>query len=58
MGVNGLPKFKSEGITIKLSTKLKQFLEKISEENQMSQAEFVRYLLQKYMDEYDNRKNS
>jgi metal-responsive CopG/Arc/MetJ family transcriptional regulator len=53
-----LPKFKSEGITIKLSSKLKQFLEKISEENQMSQAEFVRYLLQKYMDDYDNRKNS
>lgn len=48
-----MPRFKSAGITIKLSEKLKNFLEKISKENQMSQAEFIRYLLQKYMDEYE-----
>ena len=53
-----MPRFKSAGITIKLSEKLKDFLEKISKENQMSQAEFIRYLLQKYMDEYERKKNN
>lgn len=48
-----MPKFKSEGITIKLSSILKSYLEKVSAENQMSQAEFLRYLLQKYMDNND-----
>lgn len=50
-----MPRFKSEGITIKLSAKLKQYLEKISNENQMSQAEFMRYLLQQYMDNNENK---
>jgi len=58
MGGVRMPRFKSAGITIKLSEKLKDFLEKISKENQMSQAEFIRYLLQKYMDEYERKKNN
>jgi hypothetical protein len=52
-----MPKFKSEAITIHLGMKLKKFLEKVSKEHEMSQAEFVRYLLHKYSENYDNKKN-
>ncbi len=46
-----MPKFKNEAITIKLNKKLKEYLEEASKENQMPQAEFMRYLLQKHMDD-------
>ena len=50
-----MPKFKTEGITIYLGTKMKKELERISFEKEMSQAEFIRYLLQKYIESEANQ---
>ena len=45
-----MPKFKSEGITIKMGQQMKKELEVLANKMEMSQAEFVRYLIQKYID--------
>lgn len=49
-----LPKFKSEGITIKMGQQMKKELEVIATQHEMSQAEFVRYLIQKFIDDNKN----
>ena len=52
-----MPKFKSERITVQLKSKMKKELERIAAEKEMSQAEFLRYLLQKYIDNEENKNN-
>jgi hypothetical protein len=53
-----LPKFKNNHIGFNVSDKLKKRTEEISTEHEMSIADFMRYILQKFIDNYDNKKNN
>ena len=52
-----MPKFKNEFVGFKTSGKLKTQIESTAKEHEMSVAEFVRYITQKYIDDYENKKN-
>jgi metal-responsive CopG/Arc/MetJ family transcriptional regulator len=53
--VKTVPKFKTQGITVQLKSKMKKELERIAAEHEMSQSEFLRYLLQKYIESEANQ---
>jgi antitoxin component of RelBE/YafQ-DinJ toxin-antitoxin module len=52
-----MPKFKNNHIGFNVSDKLKKKTEEVSKEHEMSLADFMRYILQKYIDEYEIKKN-
>jgi hypothetical protein len=50
-----VPKFKSEFVGFKVSNKLKKEIEELATKNEMSIAEFLRFLVQKYITEQENK---
>ena len=52
-----MPRFKSQQITIRVSNKFKQQVEKLAEGQEMTVAEFIRNLIMKYINEIDSAKN-
>ena len=52
-----MPRFKNNHIGLNVSDKLKKKVEEIAKQHEMPIAEFVRYILQKYIDEYENKHN-
>ena len=51
-----MPRFKSEQIGFRVSNKFKKQIEKLAIEQEMTVAEFLRYLVVKYINELDNSK--
>ena len=51
-----MPKFKSEQVGFRVSNKLKKQLEKLAAGQEMNVAEFLRYLVMKYIDELEKDK--
>jgi len=49
-----MPRFKSEQIGIRVSNKFKQQIEKLAQDQEMTVAEFIRYLVLKYISEIEN----
>lgn len=52
-----MPRFKKEQIGFKISNALRIQLEQFAAEKEMSVAEFLRYLIQKYADDRENKNN-
>jgi predicted DNA-binding protein len=52
-----VPKFKSEQINVRVSNKLKQQIEKLAKEQEMTIAEFIRFLVLRYTNELENANN-
>lgn len=51
-----LPKFKSEQIGFRVSNKFKKQVERLATEQEMTVAEFLRYLVMDYINKFDNDK--
>jgi hypothetical protein len=51
-----LPRFKSEQIGFRVSNKFKKQVEKLATEQEMTMAEFLRYLVMDYINKLDNDK--
>ena len=49
-----MPKFKSEQIGFRVSNKFKQQIEKLAQDQEMTVAEFIRYLVMRYINEIEN----
>lgn len=53
-----LPKFKSEQIGFRVSNKFKKQVEKLATEQEMTVAEFLRYLVMDYINKLENDKKN
>lgn len=51
-----MPKFKSEQIGFRVSNKFKKQVEKLAAEQEMTVAEFLRYLVLSYINNLENNK--
>jgi len=51
-----MPKFKSQQIGFRVSNKFKKQVEKLASEQEMTVAEFLRYLVLNYINNLDNSK--
>jgi len=51
-----MPKFKVDSIGIKVNPKMKKALEQIATKHEMSVSEYVRYLIQKSIDNENSNK--
>ncbi len=51
-----MPRFKSKQVGFRVSNKFKIQLEKLAADQEMTVAEFLRYLVMKYIDELDKEK--
>ena len=51
-----MPKFKSQQIGFRVSNKFKKQVEKLANEQEMTVAEFLRYLVLNYINNLDNSK--
>lgn len=52
-----MPRFKSEQIGFRVSNKLKLEIEKLAKDQEMTVAEFIRFLVLRYKNELENKKN-
>ena len=54
----GLPKFKNEQIGFRVSNKFKKQVEQLATEQEMTVAEFLRYLVMDYINKLENDKKN
>lgn len=53
-----MPRFKSEQIGFRVSNKFKKQVEKLAKDQEMTVAEFLRYLVMDYINKLDNNKKN